>query len=433
MCRKKKNADKTIFRVNFTYQDLTAMEEYLQAKQQEGLQLIKFDKNKMTFKPCEPSYSRYCCEAYKAPNRPKYDEEYIMLCEESGWEFVASDWNGIYIFKTNDEELPRVMTDDKMKLSIISKSFLSKRLIWLIVLAVFFFITLVIRLDLNGPSYFCDPYNCTDIVWCVIATIELLKELFSISSWYSKRKREIKNGEPLTTNNLKEVEQRHTRVLIHNIVYAFLISIVDVVFIEFYWLPTIIFTYIAVVTVLDLRKSESAMAVRKKVAVVLAVFSVLFYGTVAISAFILPKATENTQLIKSVSSACGVSYEDTQTLVLRCYEEYHFYDYSDIDEQEDTDEIDETDDESDSYDYDDVPEIEIYRFSVPFMQELYVKGATDTFGDVILKENSDECRLYEIKYDGSDSSDCVAVIGEYVIQIDDYNENMVSKLKSAIV
>ncbi|MCM1544223.1 MAG: DUF2812 domain-containing protein [Ruminococcus sp.] len=416
---KKLNDNVMELRVNFTYRDLAAIEEFLEAKQQEGWLLIEYDKNKMKFRKCEPSESRYCCEAYKAPNRPKYDEEYISFCEDAGWEFVASDWNGIYIFRTNDETLPKIMNDDKMKLSIMAKSFISKRIILLLAVGVWIIMKSITLFDNFRQLY--NPFYFEEFLIVFLVVFDFFKDLLSLIVWCVKRKKEIKNNQPLMTNNLKTAEKCYVRDRVCYIIYAFLAMAAIIVSWEFYLIPIVVFLCVAGITIWHISKSDDiSKKLKKKFSVFVAVIVAVFFGIAAVFAFAFPKGEEDTKLTDTVSSKFSVYYDETKSTWLRYYHEYYFYeDYKDP--------------EVYYYEDDRFPEIKVHIMKLPFMRQLYLKYITDIYGEMsCIVDEENGFKVY-VAYIDEEPTHCLAVCGEYVIEMNDYTEDTAKLLKEVLL
>lgn len=311
MCRKKKkkNADETIFSVNFTYQDLTAMEEFLEAKQQEGLQLVDYTSSLMKFKKCEPSESRYSCEIFLDRNRPDFDKDFVEMCESGGWKYICTDNAGLYIFKTDDENVTDIMTDDKMKLSLIAKSVgrsaILAALLALAYIAVYYFLSygmLFKSHDIMSSSLLISS--------AVIMATMLLSRIVDVVAkvaWFIKRKLEVKQGKKLRFNNLNDFETSKLYQTIGFIIKStFDLIIIVLLYDSFtWWIVVFLATLLIVilVTIFDGLKNKAIKKSLKKNTVILIVISVIIVAcSFAVSRFVLAPIPDDTALAEKMAT-----------------------------------------------------------------------------------------------------------------------------------
>lgn len=405
MCRKKKkkNADETIFSVNFTYQDLTAMEEFLEAKQQEGLQLVDYTSSRMKFKKCEPSESRYSCEIFLDRNRPDFDKDFVEMCESGGWKYICTDNAGLYIFKTDDENVPDIMTDDKMKLSMVIKSVLSSqfwRSLALILWIIDDILEEVLRTDLSRLN--------TSSITAFPIYIVFIIDIVSIIIWIIKRKVEIKNGQKLTLNNLQQYEKkRATRIIIHSIgvsIMAWLSILFDMKIVG------LIAFGVCIIMLLCLfwenRKNiEISKADNQKCKRILAALIAATIGTAILSYVVLPPVEDETALAKQIISELSLEVEDVTDYKNRINQLY-----------------------------DGGYAFEMLKCKIPFIRNRKAKKLIDeyqNYEDVTIRKQTDEnFEYYEF---GDENYIVVAVVGDYVVHIHYPKGNTEQVLKNVLL
>ncbi|MCM1365595.1 MAG: DUF2812 domain-containing protein [Faecalibacterium sp.] len=435
--KKNINNNELIINVNFTYRDLTAIEEFLEKKQSEGWLLVKYDKKKMKFKKCEPSHSRYCCEAYKAPNRPKYDEEYITFCEDAGWEFIASDWNGIYIFRTDDETLPRVMTDDKMKLSIMAKSFMREESVLIILISIVVAICSFYWLykSITNFASFYNPSNFTIPLFAV--DILVICESVMQIAWYIKKKKLIQNGQQLTTNNQEEFEKQYANMQIRTFLYLALLLFTEML--SYSYGGIAFYAFYVISCLVNLKRAADISRRSKKKIAVFAVGFVAVFLAVTVSSAVLSHNCIDDELTKAVETNFNMVYENNLTEASYRSQFYHFC--------KDDDGEDEFDYDYDYDYYDDYAEeepeginyIKVYAFGSQRVQGWFMKDLLKHKNEYAVKSESeiDEkngLTFYTFIYGNEKTpSCCVAMCGKYIIEIDGWDENISQMLKDTFM
>ena len=112
--------------------------QYLEQMAAKGWMLKIYGEAVMIFKKCEPRKLRFAVD-HMGKERHQFLEnrkspqvqEYLALCEESGWEFVAGD-GYLYIFCTEDDNAVPLQTDARTYLDSIHYRKQSKLIKWII-------------------------------------------------------------------------------------------------------------------------------------------------------------------------------------------------------------------------------------------------------------------------------------------------------------
>ncbi|MCM1365594.1 MAG: DUF2812 domain-containing protein [Faecalibacterium sp.] len=319
---KRNKKDEITYRTRFTYKDLTAMEEFLEEKQREGLQLVKYDSGIMTFEKCEPSDSRYSCEIFVDGDLFYPNKEFVQMCESGGWKYIADDDKGLYVFKTDDENVTDIMTDDKTKLSIIAKSHVLKS----VGVAVGVIIYYVIKYCLDINEFFETWSNpvlissrLTTIIMILLCAIYLIYQL----SWLIKRKIELNNGEKLKFNNLRSFQNKWATIptilllwiAVETVFSIFICGEFDIsVYVDLgaYAVLFIIFS-----CVLFKRRSDTDKIVKVAEITTMAVSVVAIALSFLISFVALPPVPNETDLSEKIVSELDIDDEDKEVYVSR--------------------------------------------------------------------------------------------------------------------
>jgi len=111
--------------LTYNYTDLSALKEYLEEMALKGWELVNI-RSFAEFKKCVPHRIRYNVELvptaeYETNIVSERSKEFIDMCEQSGWRFVSNITN-LYVFATEDENIPDIMTDNTERVELIKKT-----------------------------------------------------------------------------------------------------------------------------------------------------------------------------------------------------------------------------------------------------------------------------------------------------------------------
>lgn len=207
---------------DFSYTELTAVEEYLEQSEQSGKHLkeIKKDKFVFEFTELERNY-RYSAEIFKGD---AFVKEFISDCENDGWELVGTIRDELYIFRTNAPYATDIMTDEHLNLKAIAKRQLLNPGFYgcgfyLILRAIdLFFLRLEYQSLIIANYIDCMMwlFLCFYFTWLSVKFIDFFV-------WYIKSKKCIGNGEKIPFKSLREHEQdskiNHILLLAGTVVY----------------------------------------------------------------------------------------------------------------------------------------------------------------------------------------------------------------------
>ncbi|MCM1544222.1 MAG: DUF2812 domain-containing protein [Ruminococcus sp.] len=315
MCRKKKD-DKITYAQEFTYKDLTAMEEFLEEKHREGLRLVKLDKDTMTFEKCEPSWVKYSCEIFANGDTFFVDREFVQMCEAGGWRFVAFDEKGLYVFKTYCKDTTDIMTDDKMKLSIIAKTLWRKAVFSMLGSLALYVIQIALWMHMMD---FEDIVSSSDALAAIamvpMILLSYIARLGGEFLWLIKRKAEVGRGEKLRFNNQADKD----KYALYDAIEAIITCMLFLVMTMWFYNRISIFNIINILIVSLLifipytawnmhKKKLISKSLKKKTAVFFAVISVMIVGLVCLPN-LLPKVPDETTLAEKISAELDLDHE----------------------------------------------------------------------------------------------------------------------------
>lgn len=200
--------DKTTFKVpfDFSYTELTAVEEYLEQSEQGGKHLKEIKNNKLVFEITELERNyRYCAEIFKGD---AFFKEFVSDCENDGWELVGTIRDELYIFRTTDPYAHDIMTDEEQKFKVIAKRELLNPgfygcgfyLVWRAIELFFLRTEYESLLVANYFDCLLWLFLCFYFTWLSVKFIDFFV-------WYIKSKKSIRKGENIPFINLKEHEQ----------------------------------------------------------------------------------------------------------------------------------------------------------------------------------------------------------------------------------
>lgn len=294
--------DNKSFKVSFdfSYTELTAVEEYLEQAQQNGMKLKEIKDGKLIFEYTQHrSNYRYCAEIFKGD---AFVKEFISDCEKEGWEYVGSLRNELYIFRTNDPYASEIMTDEQQKFRTIAKRELLNPGYYTLGLYTLWKLIEVVFLRTEYRSLIAANYfDCMMCLFCAFYITGFLVKLIDFLLWYVKSKRCVKNGEKIPFINLKEHEQnkRINRIFsLVGIVLYFAASVfIGLGYVEDVWFQWMIGGVFLVEFFLllyskDKTKEEESKNILKHIIAVVVTAAVLF-GVWSTALYCERKYTEN--------------------------------------------------------------------------------------------------------------------------------------------
>lgn len=188
-----KNNKKLKKRNWFKIYECGALKEYLENFASQGYRLESMTNNIMVFVPWEGGKLFYDVNIFipskDAANKKQQREEFIGICEDSGWEFVCEEQN-LYIFCSETPDLIPVETDEEAKFRNIHKRMLSENVFtWLLLPLMGIFI---LWAQLRDAIFAMTNYVGIFII-CIwpFLILNALLEIGGYIHWYIKSKKSL--------------------------------------------------------------------------------------------------------------------------------------------------------------------------------------------------------------------------------------------------
>lgn len=214
MSREPKNVRRVHFFYDYT--DLTALEEYLAAQAAEGWRLTNI-RSFLTFERCEPTALRYSVEIIPtaSQNSNEINEktaDYIRMCQDAGWTFV-SNAGDVYVFVTEDQDAPPIVTDDGEKIRTVARSFRNLNLL-LLSITVLNIGNAFLQLSnyLRAPEEMAVMLPLCVLLFTLDAMlVTTLTIRFAIfHRWHRRAKDALDAGLPIPYNGMKELRRTNS-------------------------------------------------------------------------------------------------------------------------------------------------------------------------------------------------------------------------------
>ena len=199
--------DKTEMKIlfNFSYTELTAIEEYFEQFEKDGWRLEEFDGWQAVFKKAEPRVNiRYSAEIYKGT----FGEDFISSCEAEGWEHCGIYKNTLYIFRTDKENITEIMTDKEEKMKTIRKrALLRPGNLSVFIVFLCYLIDLLIDVDIADLDISSGLYwfGLLFVIWLAFNPVSIV---LNYLIWFIRAKRSLKKGEDIKYDNYKQTRIR---------------------------------------------------------------------------------------------------------------------------------------------------------------------------------------------------------------------------------
>lgn len=201
--------------VHYDYTELTALEQYLENAEKQGLRLREFDRYKFYFEKCEPRIVRYACVVFKDENAPDgLNNEFVELCKGAGWTLAAFDKNidELYIFRTSDKNADPIMTDDRQTLSFAARKNVRRNLFINLIYPVICMLSVAENIwfdvGLDATSLF-KSVNILNIMLLMFWVLSISIPAAFFLDWYRKQKRRIEREERIEFLDIGRAEKRY--------------------------------------------------------------------------------------------------------------------------------------------------------------------------------------------------------------------------------
>ncbi len=199
---------------SFEYTELRAVEEFFEKQEAMGWQLHGVDRSSFVFHKAEPRKIRYQAVVFNSEleEKPSYSSEFVQMCANEGWEYVAFLSGGRYIFRSQRQDITEIMTDDEYKYKSVVRK-VSKD----ITLALFWSVLIVLQnaLKFTDTSFYVaikmnesEPVPVIFVLVTVYVLLWWIIFAFDKGLWLIKNRSRVKNGERVTSYDLGFVKKK---------------------------------------------------------------------------------------------------------------------------------------------------------------------------------------------------------------------------------
>lgn len=199
--------------ISFRYTDLTAVCEYLEEMEAQGWQLVSMGMLS-EFRKCEPRKVRYAAELLESASAisnsiSDKSQDYIDMCEQAGWEFICNIGK-MFIFRTESETAPEIVTDSAEKLADIKKALLKTNFITWLILPVIMIFNFVMQVRANGSiAVLASQYIAlATMLLYLLFFLTVILQIAGFIRWYVKAKSAVASGLQIPYVGLKQLRRR---------------------------------------------------------------------------------------------------------------------------------------------------------------------------------------------------------------------------------
>ena len=203
--------------ISFNYSEIDALSEYLEKCESEGLRFRHMTNMFLYFERCEPKKVRYSAEVFRPIKnawfgKTEMNGEFVDLCRQAGWQLVDFDGASLYVFRSEDLNAVPIMTDEKEKLSLVTKEFTNKSIFPFGLALVLWIINLISKTVIF--SLF-EPFDILTLLSVSLVLTVLFVRLVSSLSWYRKARKSIKNSQMIEYGDIKsKIRKDRTTALV---------------------------------------------------------------------------------------------------------------------------------------------------------------------------------------------------------------------------
>lgn len=202
---------KTVFAI-VTVTDRKAMESYFEEMAARGWMLESIGRASFCFRKAEPQKRKFCVDIFpsgvlESPENCRSDE-YIALCEDSGWEYVTGTkyWK-VFSAGAGQKTVP-LQTDPAVEAETLKKTF-RKEFCWFGV-SILSYLYLWVTV-LHGASFqsLFSNIGVMAILYFPASALWLLLWCGEIGVRYRKAQKILRNGQPLPVSSMRDVRRRN--------------------------------------------------------------------------------------------------------------------------------------------------------------------------------------------------------------------------------
>lgn len=247
----------------FSVIDYSAMEQYFEQMAEQGWMLEKVGVVTARFRRIEPAKLRFTVDIFTEPHtNPKSRglQDYITLCEESGWRYVAGA-NRFQIFCADSGESPTpIQTDDSLAEKIIRKTLLGPELLVFLLCLPGIFTNLSLLFEFPYTRLYTNIGILAAFYFPIFA-IPLSFYLVSYLLWLIQAKRNVLRDLPLPKVHLGWARARGITMLgIAGLLLSatFVAGIFDAMNGKTFILPALLVPFLGIPVGLALRRGKAA-------------------------------------------------------------------------------------------------------------------------------------------------------------------------------
>lgn len=202
---------KTVFTI-VSVTDQKAMESYFEEMAAQGWMLESIKNNWFCFRKTEPQKRKFCVDIFpsgvlESPENCRTDE-YIVLCEDSGWEYVTGTkiWK-VFSADAGQKTIP-LQTDPAVEAEALKKTF-RKEFGWLAVSILSFLFLCGANLRAANFQFLFSNSGVMSILFFPAYVLWLLLWCGEICIRYRKAQKILRIGQPLPASSMRAVRRRN--------------------------------------------------------------------------------------------------------------------------------------------------------------------------------------------------------------------------------
>lgn len=447
----------------FKIYECGALKEYLENFARQGYRLESMTNNIMVFAPWEGGQLFYDVNMFIPPKdggtKKQHREEFIGICEDSGWEFVCEEQD-LYIFCSETPDLTPVETDEEAKFRNIHKRMLSENIFtWLLLPLMGIFI---LWSQLHGNIIFAMTNYVGIFIICLwpLLILNALLEIAGYVHWYVKSKKSLLEYGKVSYRGGAYHKISH-RILLAFLLLCFLAFIVASISNKD-WGTAICYSFLLIFILISIGTQTATLASRAAKTIQNACAIILILGVLALL-FISTGHFQNTIKKEDLTITVedlGMSTGDAKRELDYCVDKTVFASLESASDVLDNSKNKEdaknekglsiTIEDADAYKENQGVYYEIFRSSIPAFVNMYVKkkwlsGTLDPDTETQITEIENDAwnaqKVYEITWKNEDGQAYLVVYEHMALEIeildnagggplsDDTIKNIVRKLK----
>ncbi len=207
--------------MKFSYTQLKAFEEYLSRQEEVGLKFKKIESGKIHFEEAHKRKVRYSAVIFTAFSMR---EDFVEACEEQGWEFVSSYCDELYVFRTQNPEAPKIITDEKEYFKTVAKkAFLQPGYLKVSLWTLFLLLTTVVFRSPYDGLIATSIEDCAILMFIIFGLLQTIARVIHFTKWYIKNKRQLDETSKIIFDGAERAEKLSQNWDIANVIQLVII------------------------------------------------------------------------------------------------------------------------------------------------------------------------------------------------------------------